>query len=690
MEDPVAVLHGVGPSIERKLNHLGIYTLADMLFHLPYRYIDRTRLTPIVELQSGRHAYVHGAIELTQVKYGKRRSLLCRIGDGTGTMVLRFFYFSRSRQNLLRQGRIVCCYGQVRGGAHSLEMVHPECRIVDAPKDIVLEPTLTPVYPTTEGLQQNKLRGLLYQVLEILSGPDEDALELLPDRLLQELKVMNIVQALLYVHRPPPNADIGALQTGMDDSHKRLAFEELLSRHLGLKLARNQYRSVAAPLFNEAEDLIAGFVAGLPFTLTAAQQRAFKIIRADLVGNVPMLRLLQGDVGSGKTVVAALGVLQAIASGYQAAMMAPTELLAEQHFNTLSAWFEPLSIPVIYLSGKLSKSDHAEQLCRIAEDRPLLVVGTHALFQEKVRFHRLGLIIIDEQHRFGVKQRFALFAKAGTGDLHPHQLLMTATPIPRTLAMTAYADLDIAVIDELPPGRLVIRTSVISNQRRREIIGRISEVCQQNRQVYWVCTLIEYSESLSCQTAIETQQELHKQLPALRIGIIHGRMSSHEKEQTMDKFKSGELHILVATTIIEVGVDVPNASLMIIENAERLGLLQLHQIRGRIGRGKVKSDCVLMYQPPLTELARNRLDTLRKTSNGFEIAEKDFDLRGPGELLGERQTGLPDLRVADLIRDKELLKTVHGAAEVMISSYPHRIQPLLNRWLGQSIHYSNV
>ena len=669
---------------------MGIHTIQDILFHLPYRYIDRTRLTPIDALRAGGDAYIQGEIEVTQIRYGRRPSLLCRIGDGTGTINLRFFYFSRAQQNALCRGRTICCYGTTRFSVNSLEMAHPEYQLFDDPGHIKLEQTLTPVYPSTEGLRQNKLRGLIGQALEIFSDMDQGALELLPDELLQKLNMMDIVSVLLYIHRPPPSADAGALFSGKDSAQKRLSFEELLSHHLGLKLLRNQYRAKTGLQCAEGEKLIAGFLAGLPFRLTTAQRLAFATIRNDLRRNVPMLRLLQGDVGSGKTVVAALSILQAIASGCQAAMMAPTELLAEQHFKTLSGWLAPLSIPVVYLSGALNKSAHAEQLSRIAEEKPLLAIGTHALFQKGVHFRKLGLIIIDEQHRFGVKQRITLLEKGCDQELRPHQLIMTATPIPRTMAMIAYADLDISIIDELPPGRQKITTTVLSNQCRQEIIERISGVCQQNRQVYWVCTLIEDSESLPSQPAIDMCQSLQEKLPSLQIGLIHGRMSGAEQERTMGKFRAGELHILVATTVIEVGVDVPNASLMIIENAERLGLLQLHQLRGRIGRGKVESDCILMYQLPLSDLARSRLDALRRISNGFEIAEKDFQLRGPGELLGERQAGLPKLKIADWMRDKELLTGIHSAAEMMIASYSDRIDPLLHRWLGEKIHYSNV
>jgi len=690
LEDSVTTLNGVGVRIEEKLNRLNIYTIKDILFHLPYRYIDRTRLVAIGALQAGTEAYIQGEIELAQVKYGRRRSLLCRISDGTGGIILRFFHFSRAQQNALVKGKTLRCYGPVRFGANCLEMVHPEYRIVEMPDKDELEQTLTPVYPATEGLQQNRLRNLTRQALALLERADKDEIELLPATLLQELKMMDLICALQFVHRPPPNADTLALQCGEHIAQKRLSFEELLAHHLSLIRIRKQYQAKTAAAFTTYRDLLAQFMEQLPFTLTNAQQRAFESICRDLEQHIPMLRLLQGDVGSGKTVVAALSSLQAIAAGYQVALMAPTELLAEQHFNTFRHWFEPLSIPVIYLSGKLNKSSHNEQVAQLAENKPLLAVGTHALFQDNVYFNKLGLAIIDEQHRFGVKQRLALLEKGNHRDQYPHQLIMTATPIPRTLAMTAYADLDISVIDELPPQRQKISTVLISNKRRDEIIERIAQACKQCRQVYWVCTLIEESDSLSCQAAIDTQLDLQQKLPFLKIGLVHGRMSSDDKEREMSKFKAGKLNILVATTVIEVGVDVPDASLMIIENAERLGLAQLHQLRGRIGRGTVKSDCVLMYQPPLSEHARNRLYTMRNTTNGFEIAEKDLELRGPGELLGKRQTGLPELRIADLIRDKELLHIIQSSADMITENYPQNIDALIRRWLGHNMNYSNV
>ncbi len=690
LTDPVTVLSGVGIRLQEKLNRIGIINVQDLLFHLPHRYIDRTRLTPIGALLHGHNAYIQGEIELTQIRYGKRRSLLCRISDGTGAIVLRFFYFSRAQEKGLQRGLTIRCYGQVRRGPNSLEIIHPEYRVLDKSQDDELEEQLTAVYPSTEGLQQARLRKLTDQALITLNNNKQGLIELLPENILSTQNLPTLVDALEYVHRPPPDADVQSLVAGRHPAQQRLAFEELLAQQLSLLQLRNELRTEHSPAFETSKRLVRVFLDGLPFTLTNAQERAYDTIASDLNKTVAMLRLIQGDVGSGKTVVAALATLQAIEAGYQVAIMAPTELLAEQHYNNFLLWLKPLKIDVVFLTGKLKKSIRNEVETRLQDKTPFVAIGTHALFQESVSFAKLGLIVIDEQHRFGVHQRLALLEKGQQHETFPHQLIMTATPIPRTLTMTAYADLDHTLIDELPPNRKSIGTSVISNERRDEIIERIKHVCAEGRQVYWVCTLIEESETLQCETAIDTAEKLTEKLESIKIGLIHGRMKANEKESVMQDFKNGKISLLVATTVIEVGVDVPNASLMIIDNAERFGLSQLHQLRGRIGRGEIKSDCVLMYQPPLGELARQRLEIMRTSSDGFLIAEKDLELRGPGEVLGTRQAGIPDMRVADLMRDAHLLPEIQKTAKTLLVQHPDKVKLLIERWLGKSLEYSNV
>ena len=690
LSDPVTALSGVGPHLLEKLERIGISKIQDVLFHLPYRYIDRTHLSPIGTLRPGHNAYIQGEIELTQVRFGKRRSLLCRISDGTGAIVLRFFYFSKSQEKGLQRGLTIRCYGQVRPGQDSLEIIHPEYRVLSDHQDNELDEKLTAVYPSTEGLQQPRLRKLTEQALATLSNDSENLIELLPENILLKNKLPTLADALVYVHRPPPDADIQSLIEGKHPAQQRLAFEELLAHQLSLLELRKEFRTGQSPAFDKSKQLVPDFLKSLSFELTGAQQRACKTITADLNKTEAMLRLIQGDVGSGKTIVAAVAALQAIEAGYQVAIMAPTELLSAQHYNNFLLWFKPLGIDVVFLTGKLKKSLRDEAETRLQEKSPVVAIGTHALFQESVSFGKLGLIIIDEQHRFGVHQRLSLLEKGQQHNQYPHQLIMTATPIPRTLTMTAYADLDHTVIDELPPGRKVISTSVISNERRDDIITRIKHVCAEGRQIYWVCTLIEESETLQCETAMETADTLKEKLKTINVGLIHGRMKAIEKESMMQEFKNGKIDLLVATTVIEVGVDVPNASLMIIDNAERFGLSQLHQLRGRIGRGEIKSDCVLIYQSPLGDLARQRLEIMRTSNDGFAIAEKDLELRGPGEVLGTRQAGMPEMRVADLMRDASLLPEIQNTAKILLESNPDKVESLIHRWLGKSVEYSNV
>ena len=690
LSDSVTSLSGVGPRLLEKLERIGISKVQDVLFHLPHRYIDRTHLSPIGTLRPGCDAYIQGEIELTQVRFGRRRSLLCRISDGSGSVVLRFFYFSKSQEKGLQRGLSIRCYGQVRHGQGSLEIIHPEYRVLKSHQDDDLDEKLTAVYPSTEGLQQTRLRKLTEQALFALSQNKQSLVELLPENILLKNNLPMLADALAYVHRPPPDADVKNLIEGTHPAQQRLVFEELLAHQLSLLELRKEFRAEPSPKFVQSTKLVPDFLNALAFELTNAQHKASKIIMSDLNKSEAMLRLLQGDVGSGKTVVAAMAALQAIEAGYQVAIMAPTELLSAQHYNNFLLWFEPLGIEVVFLTGKLRKSLRTEVETRLQTDSPLVAIGTHALFQDSVSFGKLGLIVIDEQHRFGVHQRLSLLEKGQQHDQYPHQLIMTATPIPRTLTMTAYADLDHTIIDELPPGRKTVGTSVISNNRRDDIIDRIHNICTEGRQVYWVCTLIEESETLQCETAIETAETLKEKLEGINVGLIHGRMKANEKEATMQDFKNGKINLLVATTVIEVGVDVPNASLMIIDNAERFGLSQLHQLRGRIGRGDIKSDCVLMYQSPLGDLARQRLEIMRTSNDGFVIAEKDLELRGPGEVLGTRQAGMPDMRVADLMRDAHLLPEIQNTAKILIENNPDKVELLIHRWLGKSIEYGNV
>jgi ATP-dependent DNA helicase RecG len=684
----VTTLKGVGPALAEKLARVGLETLQDVLFHLPLRYQDRTRVTPIAALRPGGDAVVEGVVSGAEVTMGRRRSLLVRLQDATGTLSLRFFHFSQAQKDGLKRGTHLRCYGEVRPGATGLEIYHPEYRALgaDEPSGRV-EQSLTPIYPSTEGLTQQRLRALSQQALHALDG--RSLPDWLPTELARQYQLAPLADAIRYLHRPPPDADLEELAEGRHWAQHRLAFEELLTHQLSLQRLRESIRAQQAPPLPKAVRLPAQFLAGLGFAPTGAQQRVAAEIAWDLAQAAPMLRLVQGDVGAGKTVVAALAALQAIEAGYQVALMAPTEILAEQHFLNFGKWLAPLGIEVAWLAGKLKGKARAAALARIAAGAPM-VVGTHALFQDEVQFRNLALAIIDEQHRFGVQQRLALRQKGVDGRLCPHQLIMTATPIPRTLAMSAYADLDTSILDELPPGRTPVTTLVIADSRRLEVVERVRAACLEGRQAYWVCTLIEESEELTCQAAQSTFEELSAALGELRVGLIHGRMKPAEKAAVMEQFKAGELQLLVATTVIEVGVDVPNASLMIIENPERLGLSQLHQLRGRVGRGSAVSHCVLLYHAPLSHLGRERLAIMRETSDGFVIAEKDLELRGPGEMLGTRQTGLLQFKVADLLRDADLLPEVREAAQTLLARWPQHVSPLLERWLRHGQQYGQV
>ena len=659
----------------------------DPLFLLPVRYEDRTRVTPIGALSAGARAVVEGEVQLADVVYRRRRALLVRLSDGSGFLTLRFFYFSRAQQEGLARGTQLRCIGEVRRGPQGLEMIHPEYRRVSAQPE-PLEDRLTPIYPLTEGVTQGRVRMAANKALaKLAANPAQD---LLPPEVVQRLHLPTLREALEFVHHPPVGTSLAELAAGRHPAQRRLAFEELLAHQLSLQQLKQRIQSEPAEALQDPLGLAARFVSSLPFALTNAQQRVLVDVERDMERQVPMVRLVQGDVGSGKTVVAAAAAARAVGSGRQAALMAPTELLAEQHWRSFDKWFRPLGLTVALLSGSQPARTRRSALEAVANGEVHIAVGTHALFQEGVQFKDLALAIVDEQHRFGVQQRLQLKEKGRRGAHAPHQLIMTATPIPRTLAMTAYADLDVSVIDELPPGRTPIRTVVLAEERRAEVVERIHNACREGRQAYWVCTLIEESEELRAQAAEETASQLADALPGIRIGLVHGRMPPKAKERAMHDFKDGRTQLLVATTVIEVGVDVPNASLMVIENAERMGLAQLHQLRGRVGRGTQESSCVLLYRAPLSQMARERLAAIRDSNDGFEIARKDLELRGPGELLGTRQTGLAALRVADLIRDADLLPKVRDVAEHLLRDNAALIAPLRERWIGGAEEYGRV
>lgn len=683
-----ARLKGVGPALEKKLAAIGILTLQDLLFHLPLRYEDRTRVSLAARAQLGEYQQFEGEVTSCEIQFGKRRSLRCSLRDSSGSIALRFFHFSAAQKDSLAVGTQLRVYGEVRRGRSSFEIFHPEYKPLSQVSAEVPD-TLTPIYPTTEGLLQPRLRSIIAQAVDLVVGKDSIE-DYLPEDLVKRLGLVSLADAILHIHRPPADAFGGWDREAPNPGRDRLAFEELLTHRLSLRRLREDSDSQAAPQFSNNNDLLRGFTAQLPFELTGGQQRAFAEIGEDLQRPTPMLRLLQGDVGSGKTVVAALSALSAIGAGYQVALMAPTEILAEQHAINFRQWFEPLGIEVGWHSGKQKGRPRAQQLERVASGECQILVGTHALFQGEVAYAKLGLIIIDEQHRFGVQQRLALREKAAALQINPHQLVMTATPIPRTLAMSAYADLDNSVIDELPPGRTPVNTLIVSNERRDEVVVRIAAACENQSQAYWVCTLIDESEVLQCQAAEVTAEQLAEQLPQVRVGLVHGRMKPAEKAEVMARFKAAEIDLLVATTVIEVGVDVPNASLMVIENPERLGLAQLHQLRGRVGRGSKKSHCILLYQTPLSRNGKERLGVMRESNDGFFIAEKDLELRGPGQVLGTAQTGLMEFRIADIARDAAMLDEVKDAADFVLSRHPDIVDALVRRWLGENIHYANV
>ena len=680
-------LPGIGPAMAEKLGRLGLRTVRDLLFLLPIRYEDRTRIQPIISLKHGQRVQVDGVIERSRIIMGRRRSLLCVLRDPTAEITLRFFHFTRRQQAGLGSGTRLLCYGEVRQGPRGLEIVHPEYRRLPDSEPAPVQDRLTPVYPTTEGVTQPRLRKLTDHALKHAL---EDLPDLIPAPLLSGMNLPGLHEAIRTVHRPPVGMPLETLLSGTHPARKRLALEEILAWHMGLRRMREAgQKRHAFPLQPQGE-LRDNFLRSLPFELTLGQQQAIEQIDADLSRNLPMMRLLQGDVGCGKTVVIAAAILAAVQSGRQAALMAPTELLAEQHMRTLSDWLSPLGMRLAWLTSGMRRAERRIYEAELAGGDAQVVIGTHALFQEGVRYHSLGLVVVDEQHRFGVHQRLSLVEKGTNGGGVPHQLVTTATPIPRSLAMTFYAGLDISAIKDMPPGRKPVNTVLVSQERRGEVIERVAAACRAGRQAYWVCPLIEESEYIESQAAEPTHRELSEALPGIKVGLLHGRAKPRERDQVMADFASGKLGVLVATTVIEVGVDIPRASLMIVENAERMGLSQLHQLRGRVGRGAEESHCVLMYRSPAGEMARGRLNTMRRTNDGFEIARKDLELRGAGEILGVRQTGALQFRVADLVRDGALAEPAQRIADEMLRKGGPRVEQLIRRWVGEGDRYAQV
>ena len=701
------------PIVQEKLARIGVRQLSDLVTHLPLRYEDETRIVSIHEALSGDTVQVEGTVVETQIKFRPGRQLISEIDDGSGRLVMRFFNFYPSQKNALAPGAKVRVMGEIRQGFFGAEMVHPRFRVLrgEAP----LPQALTPVYPTTAGLGQEVLRKLAARALA-----QADLADALPQPVIKKLKLLPLDEAIRMLHNPSPDADALALLDGSHPAWRRVKFDELLAQQLSMRLHHERRNRVRAHPLLQYSNMSRVLLATVPFKLTQAQTRVLTEIRIDLTRPHPMQRLLQGDVGSGKTIVAALAALQAIESAYQAAVMAPTEILAEQHYHKFTSWLAPLGVEVVWLAGSQKKKEREKALADVASGKAALAIGTHALFQDEVTFSKLGLAIVDEQHRFGVHQRLALRQKGSRAgqSIQPHQLMMSATPIPRTLAMSYYADLDVSVIDELPPGRVPVVTKLLSDTRRGEVIKRVRDACLGGQQAYWVCPLIEESdtgarsrdplagwdrgggmaarseaaalhsrayarrEALQLRTAIDTYEGLRSTFPELKVGLVHGRLPNQEKANVMAAFQANAIQLLVATTVIEVGVDVPNASLMVIENAERMGLSQLHQLRGRVGRGSQSSVCILLYQNPLSHNARDRLRIIYENSDGFEIARHDLRLRGPGELLGARQSGVPMLRFADLEKDADLLEAARNLAPQLLREHPANAELHLQRWLG--------
>ena len=687
---PLIKLSGIGSSLEKKFHTLGIDTIQDLLFHFPLRYEDRSSSCAIGDVAIGEHTTIEGCIIKTEVILKRKQMLVCHIQDESGIAILRFMNFNAGIKASLAQGKWVSAYGEIKSGKNYPEIIHPQYKVKASREDNALadasQERYTPIYPTTYGLTQNVIRKLIQSALLLLKR--NPPAEILPPQLASHF--LPALDSLNIIHNPPIDTDINQLVTGEHCAIKRFIFEELLAYHLSMLLLKVDNQKQQAYAMHTSQKFIKPFLASLPFSPTNAQQRVVGDIYKDMAKPIPMMRLIQGDVGSGKTLVAALAALNAIENNQQVVLMAPTEILAEQHYNNFKQWFEPLGITVDWLSGRLTAKNKKQRYEGVQSGNITMLIGTHAVFVDKVEFAALGLVIIDEQHRFGVNQRLTLWEKGIKESMHPHQLIMTATPIPRTLAMTVYADLDVSVIDELPPGRTPVTTVVIPNSRRDEIIEKVNQACLSARQVYWVCTLVEESETLDAQAAEILVEELRERLPNLSIALIHGKMKSDEKQLVMQNFKAGNTQLLVATTVIEVGVDVPNASLMIIENAERLGLAQLHQLRGRVGRGSAVSHCVLMYQAPLSKVAQSRMRVMRESNDGFVIAQKDLEIRGSGEILGTRQMGVANFKIVDLIRDQHLIREVQKTSNYLQQNYPQVAQQLIACWLPDRQKYINA
>ncbi|MDG2461310.1 MAG: ATP-dependent DNA helicase RecG [Luminiphilus sp.] len=682
LQNPVTVLRGVGEKMASRLSDIGIRSLEDLLFHFPLRYQDRTQITPIGGLRDHVDAVIDGEVLTAAVTLGRRRTLLIKIEDGTGILTVRLFHFRQAQVSQFKQGAAIQLFGTPRRSGGHIEMIHPEYRLGEGAN--LVEQALTPVYPTVSGMGQSTWRKLCGQALRLLvANPPEDLLATVTE------DAITLSEAIAFLHNPPPGAELNQIHQGLHPAQLRLAREELIAHQLTVQGVRDRERRHTAPVIAGLSPLSEKLLAQLPFSPTAAQERVASELALDMSQQQPMLRLVQGDVGSGKTLVAARAALDTLASGYQVAFMAPTELLAEQHFANLEAWFSPMGLPVAWLSGRTKGKARAATLSELASGDAHIVVGTHALFQQDVQFRRLGLIIVDEQHRFGVHQRLALADKGAAGQ-HPHQLALTATPIPRSLAMVAYGDLDCSVIDELPPGRQPVMTTLIEHSRRDAVIRRVGVACREGRQAYWVCTAIEENDTLDIEAAEATYKHLCHTLPEASIGLVHGKLKPAEKAAVMERFKQGEIQLLIATTVIEVGMDVPNASLMIIDNAERLGLAQLHQLRGRVGRGAIDSHCLLLFRQPLSETAQQRLSIMQESHDGFVIAEADLAIRGPGELLGTRQTGLAAFRIALLPEHEALLVEAQAVATRLYQHDPARAEALMRRWAGSRADFARV
>ncbi|MXP51193.1 ATP-dependent DNA helicase RecG [Pantoea sp. SoEX] len=670
----------------KKLTKMGLKTVQDLLFHFPIRYEDRTQVHLIKNLVLGLCTTVVGKVIQTKITYHRRRIMLCQISDGSGILTIKLFNFNTKIENILIPGRYIIAYGEIKNSIYGIELIHPEYNVYKTKSNIVIKKKLTPIYPTTEGISQLVLRTLIDQALVVL---DKQKLnEIIPEKLNKNL--ISFTKALHIIHHPPLNNNSEKAEKQVNLAINRLVFEELLAYNLKMLIAQDAIQKYSASPIPKDHKLINKLLSNLPFSLTNSQKKVLKEIEQDLFKNHPMTRLLQGDVGSGKTLVAALAALNVIAHGKQVALMVPTELLAEQHADNLRQWFTPLGIKVGWIVGKQKCKEREEQVDMISNGDISMVVGTHTLFQQKIQFNKLALIIIDEQHRFGVHQRLAFWKKGEKKNSRPHQLIMTATPIPRTLAMIAYSNLNISIIDELPPGRTPVCTIVIPDIRRNEIISRVKNICLEGRQVYWVCSMIEESELLEAQAAEVNWKILNNTLPGLNIGLVHGRMKLADRQLAMNNFKNNKLQLLVTTTVIEVGVDVPNATLMIIENAERLGLAQLHQLRGRVGRSSSISYCVLLYKPPLSKVAKKRLEAIRNINDGFMIAQLDLEMRGPGELLGTKQTGTVEFKIVDILRHQEMISEAQNTACYIHKYYPKKAIDIIERWISQRFFDTNI